>query len=399
MSDAGDGRPLATILFVDDEPNVLQGIRRSTRSMRNRWNIHVADSGPAGLEMLAELERIDVVVSDMRMPGMDGAEFLTEVRKQYPMTARIILSGQADRGSIFRAIGPAHQYLAKPCDTEELIRIIDRIWASGDGLLCEPVSHLVGQVDRLPSPPELFTRINDIMDADDWSLPDLASVIEEDVGMTATVLKLVNSSFFGFYNRVETVEQAISLLGIETLKGVVLGEQMYQEEPVLAEWLDLEALGARSQAAAHTARALALRAGEPPSVAAEAFLGGVVNEVGLIVMARLDEVPETVAETLNELVDTEIEWAVFGGSRFRVSAHLLNLWGFSAELVAAIGALDETPPGELRGLGWYLAAARHLAALDGFDVDRLITGDEPPGLDEILEAFRRGEANEMAVAT
>ena len=380
----------ATILFVDDEQNVLQGIRRSTRGMRDRWDIHVADSGAAGLAKLEELGHIDVVVSDMRMPVMDGAEFLDLVRRRYPTTARIVLSGQADRESICRAIGPAHQYLAKPCDTEELIRIIDRIQASGFGTICEPVARIVGQVDRLPSPPELFTRINDLLGSEEWTLDELAALLEEDVAMTATIMKLVNSAFFGFYMRVETVTQAVSLLGVETVKGVVLGERLFEPKPTAADWLDSNVLGRRSRDVAYAARALVLRDGGPKSLAAEAFVTGIVNEIGLLVMASVDEVTSEVAERLNTIVDDAIEWAVFGGGRFQIGAHLLNLWGFSAEVVAAVaGQGTSTPIHDDGSLAWYLSAARHLVIDVDVDVELLADIDATvPGLDDALAALR-----------
>ena len=109
----------ATILFVDDEKNVLQGLRRSLRSMRHDWQMHFAEGGAAGLEVLAN-HSVDVVVSDMRMPGMDGAQFLEKVSQDYPSTARFVLSGQADRETTYRAIGPSHQFFSKPFDADTL---------------------------------------------------------------------------------------------------------------------------------------------------------------------------------------------------------------------------------------------------------------------------------------
>ncbi len=386
----------ATILFVDDERNVLQGIRRSTRSMRDRWDIHVADGGAAALEVLADLPRIDVVVSDMRMPGMDGAELLNRVREQYPTTARIILSGQADRESIFRAIGPAHQYLAKPCDTEELIDIIDRIWAAGDGLMGEPASRLVGQVDGLPSPPEILTRLDSVMATDDWSMGDLAAVLGDDPAMTATILKLINSAFFGFRKRVESVEQAISLLGIDTVRGVVLGQLLYQDTDFLGEGLDLEAVGERSRSVAAVVRTLVQRDGGSKTETADAYIAGMVNEVGLLVLGRYEELDDQMLAILaSPQPDRPIEWQVFGADRFRVGAYLLNLWGFAPETVAAVAGLAEDPA-EAEGLTWYLNAARQLVCVQGVDAEDIVA-ERVEDLDERLAAL--GGRGRSAAAT
>ena len=105
------------ILFVDDEENILQGLRRLLRPLRKEWEMRFASDGHTALKMLEE-SPCDVLVSDMRMPGMNGVRLLEEVRARYPDTIRIVLSGQADRETTLAAVGPAHQYLNKPCDAE-----------------------------------------------------------------------------------------------------------------------------------------------------------------------------------------------------------------------------------------------------------------------------------------
>jgi DNA-binding NtrC family response regulator len=107
------------IVFVDDETNVLQAMRRTLHGMRTEWSMEFAASGTAALETLAK-SPADVIVSDMRMPGMDGWQLLAEVKNLYPQTVRLILSGHADPISIMRSIGVAHQYLAKPCESATL---------------------------------------------------------------------------------------------------------------------------------------------------------------------------------------------------------------------------------------------------------------------------------------
>ncbi len=101
------------ILFVDDESLALQGLERMLRNMRNEWEMEFVDSGPKALERMAQAD-FDVVVSDMRMPCMNGAHLLNEVMLRYPATVRLILSGHADQDLILKCVGSTHQYLAKP---------------------------------------------------------------------------------------------------------------------------------------------------------------------------------------------------------------------------------------------------------------------------------------------
>ena len=107
------------LLLVDDEPNLTSALVRSLD--RTQFEIFTADSAQKGLMILAGND-IDVVVSDERMPGMTGSQFLTEVRKQWPNTIRMILSGQADLEAAVRAIneGEVYRFLLKPCHPKEL---------------------------------------------------------------------------------------------------------------------------------------------------------------------------------------------------------------------------------------------------------------------------------------
>jgi two-component system probable response regulator PhcQ len=107
------------LLLVDDEPNLTSALVRSLD--RSQFEIFTADSASQGLMILAGND-IDVVVSDERMPGMTGSQFLTEVRKKWPNTVRMILSGQADLEAAVRAIneGEVYRFLLKPCHPKEL---------------------------------------------------------------------------------------------------------------------------------------------------------------------------------------------------------------------------------------------------------------------------------------
>jgi len=111
------------VLFVDDEPNILDGIRRQ---LRKKVNVEIANSGAEGLQKVRSSEPFAVVISDMRMPHMNGSAFLAEVRKFSPDSVRMILSGQAELESTIAAVNDGHifRFLTKPCSAEALLTAV-----------------------------------------------------------------------------------------------------------------------------------------------------------------------------------------------------------------------------------------------------------------------------------
>jgi HD-like signal output (HDOD) protein/CheY-like chemotaxis protein len=381
-----------TIVFVDDEDKVLQALRRATRRWRDSWDTHFALGGVEALALFDELDRVDMVITDMRMPNMDGAELLTLVRERSPHTARIILSGQSDREAVLRAVGPAHQYLSKPVDIDELAQVVADVRSSSLTGLFDPVRALIGQADRLPSPPHLFQQLVAELESDGWTIDSVAEILSTDVALTAEMLKLVNSAFFGYFGEVNSVNRAVSLLGVDLVRTIVLGSKLFLADDRLESWLDLEQLDWRSKSVAHGARALASRDGASSETVAAAFLAGMVSEVGLLVMARVVGISASMAAPLNTSTFLDVERSLFGGDRFDVGCHLLRLWGFGANVVDAIVHLKDPDPEHVDGLAWYLFAARRLVLDGGLDPLQLAApSGSIPEVDEALASVRRGE--------
>jgi len=129
ISPSAEARP--TLLLVDDEPSILSALRRLFRPQGYR--ILAAESGAAALELVAN-DAVDLVISDMRMPGMDGAQFLERIRRQQPHAVRILLTGYADISSTIAAIngGEIHRYIAKPWDDNDILLVVREALARRD---------------------------------------------------------------------------------------------------------------------------------------------------------------------------------------------------------------------------------------------------------------------------
>ena len=245
------------ILFVDDEEMILEVLRRMLRPLTNEWELSFAADGDKALALM-EQAPFDVVVSDMRMPGLNGAELLSEVMKRYPRTQRLIHSGYADRELILQCVGSTHQYLAKPCTVETLRGVLRRAAALDDSLGSETLKQLLGRLDRLPSIPALYVELVQKLQNPEVDLDDVAAVISKDMAMTAKMLKLVNSAFFGLQCEVNTPAEAASYLGLDTIKSLVLSIQVFSQfEDAHVPGFSLDHVWPHSLQTAMAARAVA----------------------------------------------------------------------------------------------------------------------------------------------
>jgi len=218
------------ILFVDDESHILHGLRRLLSPLRQEWDMVFVGSGAEAMTVLAQTA-CDVVVSDMRMPGMDGIQLLTQVMERFPLTVRIILSGYADSSMILKAVGPVHQYLAKPCDAATLQVTVARACALR-ALLADPtLQGLVAGMQTLPSLPTLYLEVLDASLDPRGSLERVGDIMSRDISMTARMLQLVNSAFFGLPRAISNPVEAAMFLGTGTLKALVLSIQTFTQFP------------------------------------------------------------------------------------------------------------------------------------------------------------------------
>lgn len=346
------------ILFVDDEPNVLQGFQRTLRQMRSEWEMDFADSGEAALTRMAE-RPFDVIVSDMRMPGMNGAELLHEVMRRYPSTVRLVLSGHADRDLVAQCVGVAHQYISKPCDPELLRVMIRNACLLGGGLVSEEVKRIIGSIDRLPSVPALYQRVKEALENEDVSSQQLGDIIQQDMGMTAKILKLVNSAFFGLRRTIQTPHEAVAYLGMETVKTLVLANGIFGEASHFkTRAFTLDDLWHHSMNVASAAKTIAMAEHADRSMHEEAFVGGVLHDVGILVLAMhfpstYDRVAGIVLQERLTLPAAEL--SEFGVTHAEVGAYLLGLWGIPAPILKIVSMHHGPDLGEKSGFSALLA--------------------------------------------
>lgn len=322
------------LLFVDDEPSVLDGLRDLLRSRRREWHMVFAEGGEAALREL-EAQAFDVVISDMRMPKMDGAELLTRVQEQWPGAVRFILSGYTEQAAAARAVGVAHQYLSKPCDAALLSATIERALAVRGLLTSDALCSAVGRIASLPVRPEIHARIVECVRQDDVSSQQVAALLEQDIALAARVLHMANSGFFGLPRHITRLSDAVGFLGLRTVENLALALAVFDPASPARKRVDIEAL---HRHALHVGT-LARRLVRDRSLADDAFVAGMLHDIGTLVVAT--HLPDRFDKTMAEMAASqrpmaETETASFGVTHAELGAYLLGIWNLPHHVVEAV---------------------------------------------------------------
>jgi HD-like signal output (HDOD) protein len=324
------------ILFVDDEQPALESLRIRLHRMQCKWEMCFVDSGAHALEQL-ERQHFDVLVTDMRMPGMDGPALLLACRERWPDVVRLVLSGYTDAALMNRALPVIHQYLEKPCEPSHLENVIDRCLGLHELLQGPALRSLVGGVRQLPALPRTFARLQSLLHSEQTSVRDVGAIIAADSAVTARVLQMVNSAFFRHARRITNIEQAVTYLGFATTRNLVMAAEVFgRAEPVSAfAKHHLDRLQDHAQRVAGAARALA--AGT--EFADDAMLAALLHDIGYWVL--LQECPDRLQQAVHaarvsnvSLVEAEIQ--AFGASHGELGAYLLGLWGLPFPIIEAV---------------------------------------------------------------
>jgi HD-like signal output (HDOD) protein len=350
------------ILFVDDDQNILDGLQRMLRQMRDEWDMTFVDSGARALEVMAS-QPFDVIVSDMRMPNMNGAELLTETLHRFPSIVRLVLSGHADRELVAQAVGVAHQYISKPCDPEQLKSLIRNACLLGGDMVVEEVKRILGSIDHLPSVPSLLRQLRNELEDENSSAQNLGDIIQQDMGMTAKILQLVNSAFFGLRHTISTPREAVTYLGIDTIKTLVVANSIFEQSGKLkTKHLHIEELWGHGMVVANAAKAIVRVEGGSKAAQEEAFVSGILHDVGILLLAS--NFPESYDRACEIVMHEPVsiptaEQEEFGVTHAEVGAYLLGLWGIPSPILSAVSLHHR--PGHAKELGMTSVMAVHVA--------------------------------------
>lgn len=351
-----------TILFVDDEADALAQLERDLANLAGSWDAVFVRSGAEALAALKD-RHVDMVVSDMHMPGMSGADLLNAIGKEHPGTLRFIRSSFADKELMMTCIWGHHHFIPKPTETSELVSTIQRALALDAWMGTDRVKALVAKVQNFPSLPSVYFEVVKQLESPNTSVEQIGDAISKDLAMTAKLLQMVNSAFFGLPQKITSPSHAVLTLGMETVRSILLCIQVYSKaDQAKGGKLSLDSLWAHSLAVGTAAKRIVLHQTDDEKLADAAFTAGLLHDIGKLILSgnlgddynRVLDLARTGEEPLWQVEEREL-----GASHADVGAYLLGLWSMPVELLEA--AAFHHHPGRCATRGFSPTIAVHAA--------------------------------------
>ena len=345
-----------SILFVDDEVNILQALKRMLHPHRQQWAMTFCSSGEEALQLLRE-QQFDVLVTDIRMPQVDGSRVLFESFLYQPETMRCILSGFADREQTIKVAGTAHQFLSKPCTKDAIENMVQRAQQAQERLPQSEIRRAVSRVSAVPCRSSVLRKLSNELQQEQPDLDLVVDLIASDIGMSAKIIQLVASSFFGRCAAVFCPREAVTLLGVELIAGLLSEMGIFTPFLCDPEILNIDQLCDDAIEAARLARATAETQGTNARTANVAYLSSYLRDVGKIVLAH--QFPDRYLRVTNLIKEDGLpqgvaEQQIFGATSASVGGYLLEVWGFPQDVVNEVASFDAVALLDSSTLRWEL---------------------------------------------
>ena len=332
---------MVNVLFVDDEKDILDGYRRMLFSMKNKWNLFYANNAYEALHLL-ESRKIDVVLCDYKMPHMNGMELLHAIKDKYSFTIRIMLTGMTDNVTLITSLPFIHRIIYKPCDTRYIKGVIENSIELRKLIENNNLISIINDIDSLPIIPDIVLEIENELKSDNVSFIKLTNIIKKDPSLTAEILHTVNSGFFGLVRQINDITEALSYLGINSIKSIIL--ILYSSKQVehkFAQKSYCKRIAYHSLIVANIVSNICRELRINQEHTEIAFISALLHDIGKLILLKLPDYLENKRFMMTELniSETEADMMLAKTTHNIVGAYLLGIWGFSAEVIHTVSNL------------------------------------------------------------
>lgn len=327
------------VIFAGKQGIDLERFVKKHQDILSQWDTRVVCNGDEVIKLL-QGNQCDLVFASMQLDDMKGKELLQKISKKHTSVVRYILADHIDTGVMLDTESLVHQYIVTSIETENLKGLINNSLGLRKLFVDKKLIARISSIDSLPSPPKLYNRIVSKLKGENTSINDVAELIGKDMGISTKLFKMVNSAYFGLNNPVENINNAISVLGLETVKSIVFSAGVFEQfDGGGVGVFSFDKLYASSVKVGAQARLICHMMGFPNSVTDESLMAGMLHNVGkLIMLKEFYKEFEQAVELSNEksIPLYQAERKIIGTDDAKMGAFLLSLWGMPDSLLKAI---------------------------------------------------------------
>ena len=328
------------VLFVVGDAGTKQALEQFLQPLQQRWRLSIAVHGPSTPALLSSPGEVAVVVADMKLPGGNGIEFLTQVARLSPQALRFLRCEVADFEALKVHAGPVMQPIPLDADAEAIDGHLERALLIDGWMSNESLKALVGRMKQLPSLPVLYTQVITELQKPDGSIEFVARLIATDPMMTAKILQVVNSPFFGVTSEITDPGAAVMFLGTERTKSLVLMAKVFSQfDRTLCAGFSLDLLWRHCMGVGACARSLTMAETKDARWADMAFTAGLLHDVGKLLLAA--NLPEDYSNLLAQserrhVGERQVEQEALGTTHGELGACVLGMWGLPLPILRAV---------------------------------------------------------------
>lgn len=330
------------ILVADAKTETFEEFRQV---LGPKWKVTGVETGAATLAALKD-QPYDVLVVSLHLADMETSQLLNRVRSKFPKTVRFVVAADQDRQRVVKEVLGAHQFLTRPFDADGLRSSIERAMAFEQWIDSSRLRELVARMRTLPTVPALYHELLAALRSSNTTTEEIGELIAKDMSIMTKLLQVINSAFFGLPRTITSAEEAVGLLGFETIKSMVVAIKLLnQYDRIKPSDFSIDGLWQHSTAVAQSARRLVFLETGDRAKAEEAFAAGLLHDVGKVVLAGNFGEQYQGAQSLaakRQIPLWQVEKEIFGASHGEVGAYLLGLWGMPLEILEA-AALHPEP--------------------------------------------------------
>jgi HD-like signal output (HDOD) protein len=318
------------VLFLHEDNNFLERLEHHLVKKKDEWDMFFY-TDPNKAFTILEQNHIDVIVSDLRESSKFGATFLSLVSQYFPNIIRIVLVDKADINSVISSIRPSHQFIYEPAAITDIEERLEKVLHSQDYISNKQLLRDITKVESLPSLPTLYMEVTNELAKENYDLSKVSELISKDIAMTAQLMKVVNSPYFGIKKEIKNIHEMVMFLGTDYVKNIILATKLFNMGKVENSGF-IQSIFEASEKLAGLAKFFCESFDEHKDLVSTCYLAAMMQELGVLIYLRLDSdlfrsVSVMTPESIKKI--DEIEKERFGETHGGVGAYLLTLWGFN----------------------------------------------------------------------